>query len=380
MNNRQIELKKTPLEGLHIAANAKMTAFAGFSMPVHYSLGVLKEHLHCRSKVGLFDVSHMGQIRIFDVKDFSVFETLMPADVQGLSNGQMRYSFLTNLKGGIIDDVIMTRWGDELWFVVNAACQDKDIEHLRSQLSGKAQIDILSHALLALQGPQAEYVLSQLIEGVSTLTFMKAMKATVNIEGKDITLFVSRSGYTGEDGFEISMDRGDVEVFARALLAYDSVQWVGLGARDSLRLEAGLCLYGQDINEIITPIEAGLLWSISSRRRQEGQFLGEEKILQEIKNGTNRKRVGLELLGRIPARQGTIIESIDGEIIGDVTSGCFSPSLQKPIAMGYVNVKYAQVSTKLHVRVRGKALEARVVSLPFVPHAYVRNTGKGATT
>ena len=370
-------LKETPLTSLHRSLGAKCVAFAGYDMPVQFSAGILKEHLHTRAAAGLFDVSHMGQAFLHapsHADAAAALERLMPGDFLGLGPGQMRYSMLLNDQGGILDDLMVTRpvgggaLGSGLFLVVNAACKDADFAHIEGSLPNGVRLERFEErALIALQGPQAVLVLTRMIPEVSSLVFMEAGEFVWN----GAALFVSRSGYTGEDGFEISVPAETAEAFAQALLDQEEVQPVGLGARDSLRLEAGLCLYGHDIDETTSPIEASLSWAVSKRRRAEADFPGAERILAELSDGPARKRVGLRLAGRQPAREGSEI-TFDGNSAGRVTSGGFAPSLGAPIAMGYVPKETSKKGTPCGVLVRGKTLEAEISTMPFVANNYVR--------
>jgi aminomethyltransferase len=370
-----LPLIRTPLYDLHVALGAKMVPFAGYEMPVQYRLGILKEHLHTRERAGLFDVSHMGQV-FLDGPDHATtaraLEALVPADIVNLQPGQQRYSQLTNDAGGVIDDLMVTRPaspadGGRLFVVVNAARKDVDLPHMQCRLpSGVTATLADDRALLALQGPAAKDVMAKLSETAGGLAFMSAANGKVG--GFDC--HISRSGYTGEDGFEISVAADKAAEFAKLLLAQDGVQPIGLGARDSLRLEAGLCLYGHDIDETTSPIEAGLAWSIQKRRRTDGGFPGFERVRDELARGPSRKRVGIKPEGRAPAREGTAILSIEGERIGIVTSGGFGPSVNAPVAMGYVQSAHAASGTPVNLMVRGKALAASVAPMPFFPHRY----------
>jgi aminomethyltransferase len=364
---------RTPLYARHIALGGRMVEFAGYALPVNYSKGVLAEHLFTRAKAGLFDVSHMGQAFLSGRDAARKLESLVPGDLLALEPGRIRYSQFTNEQGGILDDLMITRLapdakGERLFLVVNAACKAADFAHLRGKLPD-LRLEILEdRALLALQGPAAATVLERYLPGVSALAFM-AQGAFV---WRGFELFVSRSGYTGEDGFEISLPADAARPFADALLLEEDVEPVGLGARDSLRLEAGLCLYGHDIDTTTSPIEAGLAWSISKRRREEGGFPGAARIKKELAGGLARMRVGLLLEGRAPAREGAEIANVEGIVIGRVTSGGFAPSLGRPIAMGYVPPAFALEKTLVNLIVRGKPLPARVVATPFVPNRYYR--------
>ncbi|WP_028466826.1 glycine cleavage system aminomethyltransferase GcvT [Nisaea denitrificans] len=360
-------LLKTPLHGLHVELGAKMVPFAGYDMPVQYPAGVKAEHLHTRAKAGLFDVSHMGQVKLTGADAARDLERLVPGDLDGLAIGQMRYSMFTNDKGGILDDLMVCRIEDGLMVVVNAACKDADIAHMRAHLSSEITV-LEDRALIALQGPGAEAALSALAPAAATLSFMTG--AEMDVDGA--ACFVTRSGYTGEDGYEISVPADQADALARKLLAQNDVEAIGLGARDSLRLEAGLCLYGHDIDETTTPVEAALTWSIGKRRREEGGFPGAEIILDQIKSGAPRKRVGILPDGRAPAREGTEIQAPDGTSIGTITSGGFGPSLEAPLAMGYVTTEHAAAGSAVNVVVRGKALPAKTAKMPFVPNGYKR--------
>jgi aminomethyltransferase len=364
-------LARTPLYDLHVAQGARMVPFAGYAMPVQYKAGIIAEHLHTRQKAGLFDVSHMGQAVLSGPGAARGLETLVPADIVGLAARRQRYTQLLDENGGILDDLMVT-WlpGSEerLGLVVNAANKEADFAHLRASLPD-LQLDVLSdRALLALQGPKAVAVLAPIFPAAAILGFMSWLE----VDWHDVTLFVSRSGYTGEDGFEISVPASHAGYLARQLLANSDVALIGLGARDSLRLEAGLCLHGHDIDTTTTPIEAGLAWSIQKRRREGGGFPGAERIQRELADGPKRRRVGLELAGKAPAREGAEVTAPDGRKIGRVTSGGFAPSLGRPIAMAYVESAFAAPGTELNIIVRGTPLAARVVSMPFVPHRYFR--------
>ncbi len=374
-------LATTPLDKLHRALGARMVAFAGYAMPVQYDFtgrlaercrgGVLAEHLHCRSQAALFDVSHMGQARLEGDNPAAAFEALTPGDIVGLKPGRQRYALLTNEAGGIIDDLMVANPGDGgLFLVVNAARKDVDAAHLKLALPESVRlIELPDRALLALQGPLAATVLGRLAPAAAALPFMGF--APVTLAG--IACWVSRSGYTGEDGFEISVPAAQAEALARALLEAPEVAPAGLGARDSLRLEAGLCLYGNDLDEVTTPVEAGLTWTIGKRRKLAWDFIGATVVRDQLDVGPPRLRVGLRPDGRAPARAGATIVDAEGNEAGMVTSGGFSPSLNAPIAMGYVRRDVAADGTGLFVLVRGKPLPATVVPMPFVPHRYIRN-------
>ncbi len=368
-------LQRTPLYELHVALGARMVAFAGYEMPVQYPPGIIKEHLHTRAHAGLFDVSHMGQAFLVGpdhATTATALEALVPADILGLPPGQQRYTQLLNADGGIIDDLMVTRSAaaeddGSLMLVVNAARKAVDFAHIAERLPEGVRLQPApERALLALQGPRAKDVLGPLSDAATGLRFMTAAGGKVG----GIDCHISRSGYTGEDGFEISLAAAKVEELARLLLAQEGVQPVGLGARDSLRLEAGLCLYGHDIDETTSPVEAGLAWSIRKRRRIESGFPGHERITRELQQGAGRRRVGIKPAGRAPAREGTEVLAPSGERIGTVTSGGFGPSVNGPVAMGYVQSGHAEPGTRVTLTVRGKALEASVAPLPFVPHRY----------
>jgi len=367
------ELNKTSFYQQHLAAGAKMVPFAGYVMPINYADGIIKEHLHTRESAGLFDVSHMGQLVISGDDIAKQLETLMPVDLEALAPHQMTYSTLTNSQGGIIDDLIITKWDEHRFFVVvNAACKQQDIAHFREHLVN-AQIDVLEQqGLLALQGPKAVDVIAQFAPEVSKLNFMNG--CSINLDGTEC--YITRSGYTGEDGFEISIAAKSSAAIADLLLANNAVRWVGLGARDSLRLEAGLCLYGHDMNNDTSPVEASLLWSISKSRRagghKQGGFLGADRILNEIAIGVGQKRVGFIVEGRAPVREGAEIIDQDGTQIGTITSGGFSPSLQMPIAMGYISTEFSVKGTQVNALVRDKSRPLTVSAMPLVPQRYYR--------
>lgn len=361
-------LNRTPLYDLHLELGAKIVPFAGYEMPVQYPLGVMQEHLHTRAKAGLFDVSHMGQAKLTAHQgDAAVlFERLVPGGISSLKEGCMRYTQLTDEKGGIRDDLMVTRFGDTLWLVVNAACKHDDFAHIAAALDGEADLEIADRALLALQGPAAETVLAGLLPACRDLMFMQAVWS--EWDGADV--LVSRCGYTGEDGYEISIANERAVDLSRALLAHDDVEPIGLGARDSLRLEAGLCLYGHDIDLTTTPAEADLLWSVPKRRREEANFPGADIVVKQINEGVTKKRVGIVPEGRAPAREGTEIQNMAGETIGTVTSGGFGPSFGGPIAMGHVVASAGDEDTQVQLIVRGKAMPARIAAMPFVPQNY----------
>lgn len=368
------DLKRTGLYDLHVRLGAKMVPFAGYEMPVQYPLGVMKEHLHTRAAAGLFDVSHMGQVILRApsgrAEDAALaLEALVPVDLAGLAEGRQRYAIFTNDQGGILDDLMVANRGDHLFVVVNAACKDADIAHMTAGLPGLSVQPITDRALLALQGPGAEAALEALIPGVAGMRFM------------DVAVFgdawVSRSGYTGEDGFEISLPEAQAEAFAEKLLAMEAAQPIGLGARDSLRLEAGLCLYGHDIDTATTPVEAGLTWAIQKVRRaggaRAGGYPGAAVIDRQLAEGVARKRLGLRPEGRAPMREGTAIyaEAEGGAPIGTVTSGGFGPTIEAPMAMAYLPVDLTEGAI-VYGDVRGKRLPARVAPMPFTPNTYKR--------
>jgi aminomethyltransferase len=362
-------LQTTVLHRLHVSLGAKMVPFAGYDMPVQYPAGILTEHRHTRSQAGLFDVSHMGQAILRGDDVAAALETLVPGDIAGLEEGQMRYTQFTNEAGGILDDLMVTNRGDHLFLVVNAGCKDADFAHIQEHIGGRSELEILAdRGLVALQGPEAAAILSRHAPGVDTMPFMTMQ----DVEIAGIKCLISRSGYTGEDGYEISLPGNLGVELAELLLAEAAVEPIGLGARDTLRLEAGLCLYGHDIDETTSPIEAGLLWSIGKRRREEGGFLGAERIITEIANKPSRRRVGILPDGRAPAREGTEITDPSGAKIGVVTSGGFGPTVDGPIAMGYVTRENAAVDTTLQLTVRGKSLNSKVIKLPFVEQNYYR--------
>jgi aminomethyltransferase len=373
-------LKQTPLHALHVARGGKMVPFAGYDMPVQFATGVLKEHLHTRAAAGLFDVSHMGQLTLRaksgKLEDAALaLEKLVPMDILALAPGRQRYAQFTNEAGGILDDLMVANFGDHLFLVVNAACKDEDEAHLRAHLSDTFIIETLpERALIALQGPKAADVLAKFCPEAPAMKFMDAGPHQVN----GIACFVSRSGYTGEDGYEISIPNDQAEALTSALLDHPDVLPIGLGARDSLRLEAGLCLYGHDIDTTTTPIEGGLNWSIQKSRRtggaRAGGFLGSDKILAQLDGGAPRKRIGLLPEGRAPVREGVLLfaDATSTKSIGSVTSGGFGPSLGAPIAMGYLPSAQAADGTTVYAELRGQRMPMKVSPMPFVPHSYKR--------
>ncbi|WP_405118856.1 glycine cleavage system aminomethyltransferase GcvT [Pseudomonas leptonychotis] len=368
-------LAKTPLHALHIELGARMVPFAGYDMPVQYPLGVMKEHLHTREQAGLFDVSHMGQIILRGANAAKALETLVPVDIIDLPVGMQRYAMFTDENGGILDDLMVANLGDDtLFLVVNAGCKDQDLAHLQKHIGSQCEIEVLfeARALLALQGPKAVDVLARLAPEVAQMTFMQF--APVRLLGVDC--YVSRSGYTGEDGYEISVPAEHCETLARSLLAETEVEAIGLGARDSLRLEAGLCLYGHDMSTGTTPIEASLLWAMSKPRRADGAraggFPGAERIFAQQQAGVASKRVGLLPQERVPVREGAEIVDADGNVIGTVSSGGFGPTLAAPVAMGYVQSSHIALDTEVWAMVRGKRVAMKVAKTPFVPQRYYR--------
>ena len=363
-------LKTTPLSELHVALGARMVEFAGYSMPVQYADGVLKEHLWTREHAGLFDVSHMGQARLRGPDPLAAIESLTPGDLKGLKVGKQRYTLLLNAEGGIVDDLMAARPDEDgLFVVVNGACKENDFQLIGQALAGTVEVERLEdRALIALQGPEAAAVLKAHVPEAATMTFMD-VKA---LSGFGVELIVSRSGYTGEDGYEISIPAHAASTVWNTLLADERVKPIGLGARDSLRLEAGLPLYGHDLDETVSPIEAGLGFAIPRRRREAADFPGAARILGELSGGPARVRVGLKVLEGAPAREGAEIADETGAVIGKVTSGGFSPSLRVGIALGFVPPLHSEPGTRLKVIVRGKPQACEVVKTPFVAHRYVR--------
>lgn len=363
------DLKRTALYELHVAHGGKMVPFAGYEMPVQYPAGILTEHNHTRAKASIFDVSHMGQIALRGADPSTALETLVPGDIAGLAPGRMRYTMFTNETGGILDDLMVTNVGEYLFLVVNAACKDSDIAHLKDRLPGGIEVEILDNrSLIALQGPAAAAIMARYAPGADTMPFMTALP--FEIDGS--RLAVTRSGYTGEDGYEISIPSDAALRITELFLSAKDVEFAGLGARDSLRLEAGLCLYGHDIDETTTPVEAALTWSIGKRRRAAGGFPGDTVIKQQIADGVARKRVGILPDGKAPAREGTGITDADGAPIGTVTSGGFGPSVEGPVAMGYVDIAHATTDTPVNLVVRGQPRPGRIAPMQFVPNRYYR--------
>ena len=368
-------LQTTPLNALHLELGARMVPFAGYSMPVQYPAGLMAEHTHTRTAAGLFDVSHMGQLRLVGPDAAAAFETLMPVDVIGLGVNKQRYGLLLTDEGTIIDDLMFVNRGSDLFVIVNGACKAADIAHIQTRIGQRCEvIPMPERALLALQGPQAVTALQRLVPGVERLVFMTG--GAFNWNGAD--LYITRSGYTGEDGFELSVPNDHADALARALLAQPEVKPIGLGARNSLRLEAGLCLYGNDIDTTTTPVEAGLNWAMQKVRRtggaRAGGFPGADKVLAQLDGSepASRKRVGLIAQDRIPVREHVALQNADGQRIGEVTSGLLGPTINRPIALGYVESGYAALGTQVQALVRGKAVPMEVVSLPFVPNRYHR--------
>ena len=368
-------LLNTPLNALHLELGARMVPFAGYSMPVQYPMGLMAEHIHTRSEAGLFDVSHMGQLRLVGTDAASAFESLMPVDVIDLPVGKQRYGLLLTDEGNIIDDLMFVNRGADIFVIVNGACKVNDIAHIQGRIGAKCQvIPMPERALLALQGPKAVDVLSRMVPGVEKLVFMTG----ASFDWQSADLFITRSGYTGEDGFEISVHNDQADLFARALLAQAEVKPIGLGARNSLRLEAGLCLYGNDIDTSTTPIEAGLNWAIQKVRRtggaRAGGFPGADIVLGQLDGSRSltRKRVGLIAQERVPVREHVELQNTQGVKIGEVSSGLLGPSANVPVAMGYVDVASASLGTVVNAMVRGKAVPMTVSAMPFVPNRYYR--------
>ncbi|MFI4941096.1 MAG: glycine cleavage system aminomethyltransferase GcvT [Burkholderiales bacterium] len=373
MDNAAQELATTPLYKLHVELGARMVPFAGYAMPVQYPTGVLKEHNHTRTQAGLFDVSHMGQVRLSGPDAAAALETLVPVDIAGLGVNRQRYAMFTNEQGGILDDLMVSNGGDHLFLVVNAACKQQDIAHLRKHLSERCTIlELNDRALLALQGPAAAAVMARLAPQTAEMIFMDTAKAML----AGVECFISRSGYTGEDGYEISVPNAQAEALARLLLAQPEVAPIGLGARDSLRLEAGLCLYGHDMDATTSPVEADLSWALSKARRADGArpggYPGADIVLRQLSEGVARKRVGLLVKDRMPVREGAPLVDAEGGVIGKVTSGGFGPTVNCPVAMGYVEIAHAKTGTALHAIVRGKPVAVEVVRTPFTPQRYFR--------
>ena len=374
------ELKRTVLYDLHVGLGAKMVPFAGYQMPVQYPMGVMKEHLHCRTGAGLFDVSHMGQVilrpKSGDLADAALaLERLVPVSILALAEGRQRYAIFTNDDGGILDDLMVASRGDHLFLVVNAACKDADLAHMRAHLSDDCEIEVITdRSLVALQGPGAEAALASLNPAAADMRFMDSTA----MELMGVECWVSRSGYTGEDGYEISVPDAQAVALCEALLAISGVEPIGLGARDSLRLEAGLCLYGNDIDTTTSPVEGAIEWAIQKVRRsggaRAGGFPGADRILDELENGASRRRVGILPDGRAPMREGTVLFATQegGAAIGTVTSGAFGPSIGGPMSMGYVAIEHAVDGTQIYGEVRGKRMPATLAPMPFRPSTYKR--------
>jgi glycine cleavage system T protein (aminomethyltransferase) len=360
--------KRTPLYDLHVELGGKMVDFAGWEMPVQYPMGIMGEHKHCREKAAVFDVSHMGQVILRGENVAEKLEALVPSALTALPAGKARYTFFTNEAGGIMDDLIVSNAGDHLFIVVNASMRDQDIPHMAKHLEGVEVTEIFDRALVAVQGPKAVDVVGALCPAAVEMKFMETVVA--DILGTECR--VSRLGYTGEDGYEISIPEDKADEITRAFLAHEDCAPAGLGARDSLRLEAGLCLYGNDIDNDTSPVEASLNWAIQKRRREDGGFPGEERILKDFAEGTGRKLVGIKPLGRAPAREGVEVQSEDGTSIGSITSGGFGPTVGGPVAMGYVAIANATPGEKVNLIVRGKAQPAEIIKLPFVQQNYKR--------
>jgi aminomethyltransferase len=373
------ELKRTPLYDFHLAHGGKMVPFAGYDMPVQYPAGVMKEHLHTRASAGLFDVSHMGQVALTSTQGLEAvmlaLETLVPVSVAGLKADRQRYGIFTNEAGGILDDLMIANTGDHLFLVVNAACKGDDIAHMKANLPNHVTVtQIIDRALLALQGPKSEAALARLVPHVTSMRFMDSHRVDVN----GVEWWISRSGYTGEDGFEISIPAGIATDVAAALVAMEEVELIGLGARDSLRLEAGLCLYGHDIDTTTSPVQGNIAWAIQGIRKtggaRAGGFPGADRILSELDNGADKVRVGLLPQGRAPMREGTpLFATADStDQIGAITSGGFGPSVERPIAMGYLPIDFSTDGTEIFAELRGKRLPVTVAPMPFRPSTYKR--------
>mgnify|MGYP000208951766 FL=1 len=368
------KIRITSLYQMHLDAGAKMVPFAGYEMPVSYPFGIKKEHIHTREKAGLFDVSHMGQIRLVGKNAKRALESLVPVDIIDLPLMKLRYALFTNKDGGVMDDLMVTSLGDEdLFLVVNAACKEADFEHLLNTIGVECKVEFLEDvALLALQGPKAHEVLAEIAPSTSEMTFMTAKQLVIN----GIDCFITRSGYTGEDGFEISLLAKDAEELAKLLLSNEEVEWVGLGARDSLRLEAGLSLYGHELDNDHSPVESSLNWALSKVRRtggeREGNYLGDNIIMSHLNEGTESKVVGLQPEGRMPVRDGALIEDELGNEAGQVTSGGFGPSINRPIAIARIKKNYIENQSKLFALVRDKKIAVEIVKLPFIKQNYYR--------
>ncbi|NIZ62592.1 glycine cleavage system aminomethyltransferase GcvT [Sedimentitalea sp. CY04] len=360
--------KRTPLYDLHVELGGKMVDFAGWEMPVQYPMGIMGEHNHTRTKAGLFDVSHMGQVILRGEGAAEKLETLVPSAMTTLKEGKARYTFFTNPDGGIMDDLIVANAGDHLFLVVNASMRHQDIPHMAKNLDGVEVTEIFDRALVAVQGPAAENVVGDICPAAREMTFMQTMVADIN----GVECRISRLGYTGEDGFEISIPEDKAVEVCRAFLAHDDCEPVGLGARDSLRLESGLCLYGNDINNSTSPVEASLTWAMQKRRREEGGFPGAERIQRDLAEGVSKKLVGIKPTGRAPARAGVEVQDADGNTIGSITSGGFGPTVGAPVAMGYVATEHSEPGTQVNLLIRGKTQPAEIAAMPFVTQNYKR--------
>ena len=367
-NADQASSQRTPLFDLHVELGARIVDFAGWEMPLQYAAGIMAEHTHCRNNAALFDVSHMGQLRLRGESAAQMLESLVPCDVVNLPVGKARYSFFTNAQGGILDDLIISNAGDHFYIVVNASMRDQDIAHLREHLGDCTLEELTDSALIALQGPKAAQILGQHCEQALSLNFMETLVAPI----AGVECRISRLGYTGEDGFEISIPQSNVVTITKLLLQHEDCMPAGLGARDSLRLEAGLSLYGHEITTTTTPVEASLGWAIQKRRRTEGGFPGADIVLQQFESGTARKLVGLRLAGRVPARQGAQVCNTASDSVGEVTSGGFGPTVEAPVAIAYVETEYASPGTDVLLSIRGKMYPAVVSAMPFVPNGYKR--------
>ena len=363
-----LKAKHTPLYDLHCELGGKMVDFAGWEMPVQYPMGIMGEHNICRTKAALFDVSHMGQVILRGHNVAQKLEALVPSALKELPVGKARYTVLTNANGGIKDDLIVSNAGDHLFLVVNASMRDKDISYMTQALDGIEVREIFDQALIALQGPAAEHVLKSHCNAIVNLKFMESITATIS----GVPCRISRLGYTGEDGFEISIPESKAEDITRSILDHPDCFPAGLGARDSLRMEAGLCLYGNDIDENKSPIEANLSWTIQKRRQLEGNFPGATRILRELADGPSQKLVGIKPLGRAPARAGVEVQNQNGQVIGTITSGGFGPTFEGPIAMGYVAINQAKPGNQINLVIRGKQQPAEVCTLPFIKQNYQR--------
>ena len=364
-------LKTTPLYKIHNNNAAKLVSFAGYYLPIQYANGIIAEHNHTRKAASVFDVSHMGQIKISGPMIHDALEKILPISFSRIAPGQIKYTQFLNKEGKIIDDLMIHRSfeDNQIWLVVNADCTEKDLDHLYSNLNRSYKIELIDdRALIAIQGPKSSNILKEFFNEIDNMPFMTGDWFTYDNE----QFFVSRCGYTGEDGYEVSIKDRYAEEFIGKLLKFEDVKLAGLGARNSLRMEAGLCLYGNDISTLTSPVEAGLTWSIPKERIENGGFIGHENIKKDLIDGVEKKLVGIKPLGKLPAREGTQILSKNGKIIGEITSGGYSPSLQAPIAMGYINAEILQKNSEILLNVRGNSLPAEIVSLPFVEHKYFR--------